>query len=485
MKTWKTIPLAGLACPSLLALLALGNHSTEAATSPAEKPTRVPNAPAALDSAAMKEAAALRDAAVAGTEAYDIVRSLTVEVGPRPAGSAGDKAAVAWGLATLTRLGFSNVHAEPVKVPHWERGEAGGWVVSPRRQPVALIALGGSVGTPETGLEAPLVRADSLEALAAMDAAAVAGKIVFLDVRMQRTTDITGYANAVPARGLGWAAASKKGAIALLLRSIGTDHNRLAHTGGQRPDDTARRIPAAAISNPDADLLEGMLAEGGAVTFHLHLGARDLPQEDSANVVGEIPGSELPQEIVLLGAHLDSWDPGTGALDDGAGVAVVVEAARRLAALPRHPRRTVRVVLYANEEFGLSGARAYAEAHKDDLGRITVAAESDLGADPVLKIGGRVPPGGQAALVTLAELLRPLGVARDAEEGDGGADLSPLAGVPVVALEQDASNYFDFHHTANDTLDKIDRRNLDRVVAAFTTFAYVAAQSPQGFRGGD
>jgi hypothetical protein len=193
---------------------------------------------------------------------------------------------------------------------------------------------------------------------------------------MQRTTDITGYANAVPARGFGWAAASKKGAVALLLRSIGTDHNRLAHTGGMRPDDAARRIPSAAISNPDADELAELLAAGGSVIFHLQLGARDLPPEDSANVVGEIPGSELPQEIVLLGAHLDSWDPGTGALDDGAGVAIVVETARRLAALPRHPRRTVRVVLFANEEFGLSGARAYAEAHKDELAQIAVAAEA-------------------------------------------------------------------------------------------------------------
>ena len=431
----------------------------------------------------MREAAALRDAAVAGTGAFEIVRSLTVEVGPRSAGSEGDKAAVAWGLATLTRLGFANVHAEPVKVPHWERGAANGWVVSPRRQPVALLALGGSVGTPESGLEAPVVRAESLAALNAMDPAAVSGRIVFLDVRMQRTPDITGYANAVPARGLGWAAASKKGAVALLLRSIGTDGDRLAHTGGQRPDESARRIPSAALSNPDADLLAEMLAAGGAVTFHLQLGARDLPPEDSANVVGEIPGSELPQEVVLLGAHLDSWDPGTGALDDGAGVAIVVEAARRIASLPRHPRRTVRVVLFANEEFGLSGARAYAEAHKDELGRIAVAAEADLGADPVRRLSGRVPPGGQPALAALGELLRPLGVERNPQEGDGGADLSVLAGVPVVALEQDASHYFDVHHTANDTLDKIDRQNLDKVVAAFTAFAYVAAQAPQGFRG--
>src|SRR5436190_1486191 len=240
--------------------------------------------------------------------------------------------------------------------------------------------VAGTGGTPENGLEAPVVRAESLAALNAMDPATVAGKIVFLDVNMQRTTDITGYANAVPARGFGWSAASKKGAVALLLRSIGTDHARLAHTGGQRPDETARRIPSAALSNPDADLLAEVLAAGGPVTFHLQLGARDLPQEDSANVVGEIPGSELPQEVVLLGAHLDSWDPGTGALDDGAGVAVVVETAHRLAALPKPLRRTVRVVLYANEEFGLSGARAYAEAHKDELPRITVAAESDLGA---------------------------------------------------------------------------------------------------------
>lgn len=468
--------------PKILRMLCLASAfalSNVALAAAAKKPAPPP---AALDAAELAQAAALRDAALAGTGAYDLVRALTVEVGPRPAGSPGDKAAVAWGLATLRRLGFENVHAEAVKVPHWDRGEAEGWIVTPARRPVALLALGGSIGTPETGVDAPVVRAESLAALAAMDEAAVRGKIVFLDVKMARTKDITGYAGAVPARGMGWSAASKKGAVALLLRSIGTDHNRLAHTGAQRPDEGVRPIPAAAISAPDADLLAAQLADGAAVTFHLRLGARQLPPEESANVVGEIVGSELPQEVVLLGAHLDSWDPGTGAIDDGAGVAIVTETARRLGALAKHPRRTVRVVLYANEEFGLSGARGYAEAHQDELARIQVAAEADLGADPVVRVGGKVPADGQPALATLAALLRPLGIERNPEEGDGGADLSTLTGVPIVALEQDASRYFDFHHTANDTLDKVDPRNLDQVVAAFATFAYVAAQARQGFR---
>jgi hypothetical protein len=473
----RAFSLARRAVAGVAVLAALGLVAVATAAAPPKSAAQLET----LSASELRQAAELRDAAVQGTDAYELVRSLTVHVGPRPAGSAGDKAAVAWALAMLRQLGFANVRAERVLVPHWDRGEADGWIEGPARRPVALLALGGSVGTPEGGVDAAVVRATSLQALDAMDAAAVAGKIVFLDVAMERTKDITGYANAVPARGAGWASASRKGAVALLLRSIGTDHNRLAHTGAMRPDEKARHIPAAALSNPDADVLAALLAEG-EVRFHLRLTARELPPEESANVIGEVVGSEKPEEIVLLGAHLDSWDPGTGAIDDGAGVAVVTETARRLAALPKHPRRTVRVVLFANEEFGLSGAHEYAEAHAAEIARHVAMAESDLGADPVLRVGGRVLEGAQPTLATLASLLKPLGVERNPQEGDGGADLSTLTGVPVVSLDQDARAYFDFHHTANDTLDKVDRKHLDQVVAAFVTFAYVAAQSPPGFR---
>ncbi len=467
----------------LFSVLCLGGFSA-ASFAAGNAPSNAPKpAPAVLSPAEMREAAALRDGALQGTGAFAIVKSLTVEVGPRPAGSAGDKAAVAWALAKMKSLGLANVHSEKVMVPHWDRGVGEGWIMTPSRQPVALLALGGSIGTPETGTDAPVVRAESTAALEAMPAADVAGKIVFLDVHMQRTEDMAGYAGAVPARGLGWAAASKKGAVALLLRSIGTDHNRLAHTGGMRADETARPIPAVALSNPDADQLAATLELGKPVSFHLRVSARALPEEESANVIGEVPGSEHPEEIVLLAAHLDSWDPGTGAIDDGAGVAVVLETARRLQALPQAPKRTVRVVLYANEEFGLSGAIAYGEAHKAEFANLVAAAECDSGGDPVFRLTGKVPAAGRPALDTLATLLRPLGVAAATTEGDGGADLIPLAGAPIVAMEQDARNYFDFHHTANDTLDKIDPKNLDRVVAAFSAFAYVATRAPGGFRG--
>lgn len=460
-----------------------------AGATPSAKPAAATAAlPVVLSAGQLTEAARLRDAALRGTGAFAIVKSLTVEVGPRPAGSAADKAAVAWAVKKLTELGFSNVHTEPVKVPHWERGAAEGWILTPRlgsqRQPCAVLALGGSIGTPEAGLEAPVVRADSLAALAAMDPAAVAGKIVFLDTRMQSTEDITGYAQAVPMRGGGAVAAAKQGAVAVIIRSVGTDYNRLPHTGGMRYDEAVRRIPAAALSAPDADQLDALLATGTEVAFHLRLTARELPQEESANVVGEIPGGESADEVVLLGAHLDSWDPGMGAIDDGAGVAVVTEAARRIGELSRRPRRTIRVVLFANEEFGLSGARAYAEAHQGELPKIMAAAESDLGADPVFRVTAKVPAAALPAVDALAKLLRPLGIERNSKEGDGGADLSTLQGVPIVALEQDARVYFQIHHTANDTLDKVDPTNLDRVVAAFVTFAYVAAQAPGGMRGG-
>ena len=287
---------------------------------------------------------------------------------------------------------------------------------------------------------------------------------MFLDVHMQPTQDMRATRGPGARRWRGGGGEERRrGDDPALDRH---DHNRL------RTRRHALRRRGAAHSGGGADpgrRSAGRLLANGEVVFHLRLGARDLPQEESASVVGEITGSEVPDEVVLLGAHLDSWDPGTGAVDDGAGVAVITEAARRIGELARHPKRTVRVVLFANEEFGLSGARAYAEAHKDEFGKIMGAAESDLGADPVFRLTAKVPAAGQPTLDALALLLQPLDIARNTKEGDGGADLSVLQGVPIVALEQDARAYFEVHHTANDTLDKIDRRNLDRVVAAFTT----------------
>lgn len=428
-------------------------------------------------------AAGLRDAALKGTRAHSLLASLTTEVGPRSAGSSGDRLAVAWALRTLQGLGFSNVHAEKVTVPHWERGEESGEITAPYRQRVALTAIGGSVATPPGGIEAPVVEVASLEALDKLAAAQVKGKIVFFNTVTERTRDGSGYGKAVPVRGEGAVHAAKLGAVASVIRSIGTDSNRLPHTGALRYADGVRQIPAAALSNPDADLLAGEIAGGKPVRLRLKLGTRSLPAAESANVIGDIPGREKPEEIVLLGAHLDSWDLGTGALDDGAGCAIVVEAARRIGELKTHPRRTVRVVLFANEEFGLSGAEAYAKAHAAELPHHVVAAESDIGSGRVWRLGSRVALGSMGWIRELDRLVFPIGAASGPNDSEGGADLIPLAraGVPTLTLMQDATAYFDFHHTANDTLDKANARDLDYNVAAWAAVAYAAAELPGDF----
>ena len=455
----RALPAAPFLC-----LLALGTPGASLA-----------QAPASLAQEVRATASALHKQALAGTRAYDIVRSLTVEVGPRLAGSKGYDAAVAWGLRTLKRLGFSNVHAEKTTVPHWERGAESGEIVSPWPQPVHLAALGGSVGTPAAGVQAQVIEVPSLDAVDQLDPARVKGRIVFYNVRMARAKDGSGYGKAVTVRSKGASRAAKLGAAAVLIRSIGTDNNRTPHTGSVRYEDGAPKIPAAALSNPDADLLAAEVASGRPVTFRLKLGARKLPDVETASVVGEIPGRERPEEIVLLGAHLDSWDLGTGAIDDGAGCAIMIEAARRIAQLPKKPRRTIRVVLFANEEFGTSGSKSYAVAHKDELARHAMAGESDFGAGRVWRVSSRVDP---AKLPIVADLGKLLGLPQGNNEAEGGTDLRTLLGVPVIALDQDGTRYFDYHHTANDTLDKIDRKDLDQNVAAWAAVAYAVAEMP-------
>lgn len=428
-------------------------------------------------------ASTLRDEALKGTRAFEIVRSLTTEVGPRSAGSAGDPRGVEWGVRTMKALGFQNVRAEKVTVPHWDRGAESGEIVSPWPQPVALAALGGSVGTPAGGIEAEVVQVPDVGALEKIDAGQVKGKIVFINKRMERRKDGSDYGPTVAGRGRGAALAGKLGAAAVLIRSVGTDNSRTPHTGGTRYEEGGPKIPAAALSNPDADLLADQLASGKPVVFRLKLGARLLGEGESANVIGEIPGREKPEEVVLLGCHLDSWDLGTGAIDDGAGCAIMMEAARRIGELKQRPRRTIRVVLFANEEFGLSGARAYAEAHAKELPKHILAGESDFGSGKVWRISSRVASETLPAFDAIAALLAPIGVERGDNGAGGGADLSPMvpAQVPVAGLSQDGTYYFDWHHTANDTLDKIDPKDLDQNVAAWATVAYGAAEMQGDF----
>lgn len=428
-------------------------------------------------------AAKLSTEALAGTQGFEIVRSLTVEVGPRLAGSAGDARAVDWAAKKLTALGFQKVRAEPVEVPRWERGRNAGEILSPWPQPVALTALGGSVPSPAGGVEAEVLGVANLEELKNLDPAQAKGKILFVSTRMEKTSDGSGYGAAVGMRGVGAAEAAKKGAVGLMIRSVGTDSNRLPHTGAMRIVEGEKTVPAAALSAPDSDLLEAELASGRTVRFRLELETQRFGNAPSANVIGEIPGRDAgtdKEEFILLGAHLDSWDLGTGAIDDGAGCAIVIEAARRIGQLPlaERPRRTIRVVLFANEEFGLSGARAYAAAHKSELPRHFAAAEADFGSGRVYRIRTRINAAALPAFEEIAKIAKPLGVEfSDANDSGGGADLSPLIPdhVPVISFDQDGTEYFDIHHSANDTLDKIDPKDLDQVVAAWTGVIYAVA----------
>lgn len=419
--------------------------------------------------------------ALGNSHAYAFARSLCDEVGPRLAGSPADKAAVAWALRTMHEMGLANVHAEPVKVTHWERGEAHAEIVAPSRQPLTVAALGGSVSTPARGIEADVVEAENIAALKKLDDAAVRGKIVFLDPKMRRARDGGGYGEAVGNRHSGAREAAAKGAVAFLLRSIGTDSDRMPHTGAKAKDD--HEIPALALAAPDADLLHRVLAEKKTARVRLSTTSRTLPEADSANVVGEVPGRDRPNEVVLIGAHLDSWDPGTGAIDDAAGVAIALETARVMGALPDKPRRTVRVVLFANEEHGLEGAKGYAKAHAAEAGSFVVATEADFGADAVYAVRFRGDPAARDRFVSLARALAPLGVAREDEPGFGGADVSTLQalGVPILDLRQDGTRYFDFHHTANDTVDKIDPPTLALAAAAFATAMREAADMEGDF----
>jgi carboxypeptidase Q len=425
-------------------------------------------------------AATLRERALSDSTAYQLVESLTTEVGPRPAGSAGDQAAVAWAQREMQRLGFANVHTVPATVPHWVRGEAEFSVLSPWPQSMPTLVLGGSVGTGSEGIEADAVMVEDLDALARLPAGAVKDRILFFNGRMERTRDGAGYGKAVAVRAAGPSAAGALGAIGVVIRSISTSNTRFPHTGATRYTATAPRIASFAISNPDADALERQFASGKPVRLRMRSTARELSPAQSASVVGDIPGTDKADEIVILGAHLDSWDPGVGALDDGAGVAIVMGVAKLIGGLDTKPRRTIRVVLFANEEFGTSGSQAYLAAHQADADKHVLGFEADLGAGPVWRLSSRVNPNQLAAVDQIYRALAPFKLARGDNEAKGGSDLDGLAqrGMPILDPGLDASTYFDVHHTANDTLAQVDPATLRQSVAAFAVSVWLGAQYP-------
>jgi acetylornithine deacetylase/succinyl-diaminopimelate desuccinylase-like protein len=435
----------------------------------------------------------LRDAAMAGHDiAWSWVSELATRFGPRPAGSASEQQAAEWAAARMKALGFENVHIESFPITGWVRGTESAQLIAPTPQPLVVAALGESPPTPPAGLEGDVVIFPTFNDLKAAAPGSLTGKVAMVAQRMVRAQDGAGYSAAVGARTDGPHEAAARGAIAFLLRSVGTDSHRIAHTGTTRYVNGRVPIPAFALSAPDAEQIERIAALGQAVRVRLFSSASYVPGAHSQNVVGEVRGRERPQEVVLLGAHLDSWDQGTGAIDDGTGTAIITAAAKLIRDLPHRPRRTVRVVLFGSEEVAQPeppgsafGGHAYASNHQAELASHILAGESDFGADRVYELA--LPRGitdSEFARQAL-RVLTPIGVLLSSRAPeDVGTDVGPAveAGVPGFQLNQDGMRYFDIHHTPDDTIDKIDRAQLDQNVAAWAALVWLAADGDVDFR---
>ncbi|MDT8408908.1 MAG: M20/M25/M40 family metallo-hydrolase [Wenzhouxiangellaceae bacterium] len=441
---------------------------------------------APFSEADLETARQLREQALQDRSAYEITADLTTRIGNRLAGSANDAKAVAWAVEQLESLGFDRVWTEPATFPSWTREHEQVEITHPVSQSLVALAIGFSPSTPEGGIEAEVVMFEDLAALEAATDEAVAGRIVYISKRMERARDGSGYGATVAARSQGSMVAAAKGAKALVIRSVGTSTNRFAHTGTMRFDAGSRRIPAAAISNPDADQVERLIALGETLRMKVDIGAQINQTYTSQNVMAEVTGGRLKDQYVALGAHLDSWDVGTGAIDDGAGVGIVTAAAKMILDHDRRPDRSIRVILFAAEEIGLWGGRAFAQAHKDQVENIQLGAESDFGAGPVYRISANVAEQARPVIEAIHAELEPLGIALGEGPARGGPDFSPMApyGMAAVDLSQDGSRYFDYHHTENDTFDKIDPEEMSQNVAAYVVLAWLAAQSPVDFGSG-
>jgi carboxypeptidase Q len=396
--------------------------------------------------------------------------------GNRLSGSQNLEDAIDWAVAEMKKDGLENVRKEPVKVPHWVRGMESVEIVSPGRHPLVMLGLGNSVGTPPEGVEADLLVVRSFQEL---DTAGdrVRGKIVLFNV------PFTTYGETVQYRASGPSRAAALGAAAMLVRSVGPAGLRTPHTGSLRYADDQPRIPAAAITAEDADRLQRMQNRGTVVRLRLKMEAKFLPDAQSYNVIGEIRGSERPDEVVVLGGHFDSWDVGTGSTDDGGGCVVTWEALRLMKRLNLRPKRTVRVVLWTNEENGLRGGLAYLEKYKPQIDNHVLMLESDGGVMSPRGFGFSGSDTARSTVMQIASLLREIRVDRIGPSG-GGADIGPTveAGrIPAMSLDDDG-NYFLVHHTPADTVDKIDPESMSRASAAIAVIAYVIADMPERLR---
>jgi hypothetical protein len=436
----------------------------------AAQPTRIPDA-------AITRATTLRDAALKDDTAWKVTESLTTEVGPRPGGSEADARAVEWAKAKFKALGYDKVWTEPATFPKWVRRSESAQVLGAHAQSLRVGALGGSVGGT---VEGEVVRFPDLAALEAAPDGSLAGKIAFVDYHMQARRDGSDYGNSGRARWAGPSLAIRKGAAGFLMRSAGTDLSRAPHTGGTRYDEGLTPIPAAALSTIDAEQLARLVALG-PTRVKLALDCGWDGEYTSQNVIGEITGSKRPQEVVLIGGHLDSWDYGTGAIDDGAGIGITMAVGALLK--PMKPARTIRVVAFANEEQGLWGGRAYADKHAGDVANHVIAVESDFGAGHIYGFDSSARDLQPAALAQIQQVLAPLGIEWMPGKGDPESDIGPLTvrGMAWAWLGHDGTHYFDLHHNAEDTLDKIDPKDLAQNTAAYAVFTWLAAQAEGGF----
>ena len=413
------------------------------------------------------------DEALKDSTAWKRLAELTDTFGHRLSGSRALEDAIDWMLAELKRDGFENVRGEPVSVPHWVRGQESLELVSPRRAALPILGLGGSVGTPAKGITAPVMVVSSFDELTSR-AAEAKGKIVLFDV------PFTTYGATVRYRGSGASAAARVGAVAALVRSVTPQSLRTPHTGALRYDTTVKRIPSAAVTVEDAMMLRRMIERGDRVTVTLKMGAKTLPNARSRNVVAELRGSEKPEEIVVLGGHIDSWDVGQGAMDDGGGVVAAWEAVRIIRALGLRPKRTIRVVAWTNEENGLAGGNGYRDAHRAEVEKHVLAIESDNGVFKPRGVGFTGSDSARAIVRQVARLLERIEAGGVAASG-GGADIGPITslGVPAMSPDVDGTRYFWYHHTDADTMDKLDPREVALCVATMAVMAYVVADLPE------
>ena len=428
----------------------------------------------------------IKSAALSDDYAYRQLAHLTENIGPRPAGSAGAKAAVEYVAAQMRELGL-DVHLEECKVRHWVRGAETAELVDysghapGAQQKIALTALGGSTSTGADGITAEIIVVNDFDQLTVLGCDRVAGKIVLFNETFDKQKRNAGlgfaaYRETVGYRETGPQAAVQLGAVAALVRSIGGSDYRLPHTG----DSDAAGIPAAAVAAEDADLMAHLAAEG-PVRMHLTLTPRKLPDETSYNVIGDLKGREHPEQIVIVSGHLDSWDLGTGAIDDAAGVVMAMEAAQLMQQLHLHPRRTLRVIAWMDEETDGTGSVQYRKEHKSDFPNHVAAIESDVGAAHPLGFFTKMSNAATDALKPAQTVLSSIGanVLQNSSHPPGVTDIAPMSeeGVPVLGIMQDARNYYDYHHSAADTLDKVVPAELRENAAAMAVMAYTLADT--------